>query len=149
MILKLSRRTLISSFLTLLFVSCKDSTNTNGRLNKQNDLKPIRLKIGKMADFKSPYTPLSIYRVAIIRVTENSQPSLKAISLLCTHQTCLVNFKSPTYECPCHGSIFDRDGTVLKGPAVKPLNWKKIEIEGDDIFLLPDSNVDKSWSLKI
>jgi Rieske Fe-S protein len=48
---------------------------------------------------------------------------LHAVSLRCTHLGCLVHFNAAerSWDCPCHGSRFAPDGTVLEGPAVEPL----------------------------
>ncbi|MFL6100347.1 MAG: FAD-dependent oxidoreductase, partial [Actinomycetales bacterium] len=48
---------------------------------------------------------------------------LRAVSATCTHLGCIVHFDDadPSWECPCHGSRFGIDGSVLEGPATRPL----------------------------
>ena len=49
-----------------------------------------------------------------------------ALSKVCTHLGCLVKKSSAGFDCPCHGSQFALDGTVVKGPAPQPLVWHKV-----------------------
>jgi glycine/D-amino acid oxidase-like deaminating enzyme len=41
----------------------------------------------------------------------------------CTHQGCVLRRDDAlgTWDCPCHGSRFDQDGSVIQGPASSPL----------------------------
>jgi glycine/D-amino acid oxidase-like deaminating enzyme/nitrite reductase/ring-hydroxylating ferredoxin subunit len=59
-------------------------------------------------------------RCAVYRSVEGE---LHALSARCTHRGCLVRFNDAecAWECPCHGSRFAVDGTVLQGPATRPL----------------------------
>ena len=56
-------------------------------------------------------------RLALLR----DEKGFNALSLICTHLGCTVTVTEDTLSCPCHGSLFDRRGMVLKGPADKPL----------------------------
>ena len=55
--------------------------------------------------------------------------SLVAVSPVCTHLGCQVNWNRAerSWDCPCHGSRFAPDGQVLHGPAVHRLERKPIE----------------------
>ncbi|MGW7352308.1 FAD-dependent oxidoreductase [Streptomyces sp. NPDC054784] len=59
-------------------------------------------------------------RCAVHRTAEGE---IRALSARCTHLGCLVRFNDAegAWECPCHGSRFDVDGSVLQGPATRPL----------------------------
>ncbi len=52
--------------------------------------------------------------------------ALFAVSSVCTHMKCKVHWNSveTSWDCPCHGSRFAPDGTVIEGPATEPLQRK-------------------------
>jgi len=62
-----------------------------------------------------------------------------ALNAVCTHLGCLTVWKpeSGVIACPCHGSTFQRDGSVISGPAPSPLPRLKMWM-GDDGNLMID-----------
>lgn len=66
-----------------------------------------------------------------IAVYKDAGGKLHARSPICTHLGCTVgwNNKDKTWDCPCHGSRFDKDGQVIHGPAERPL--PKVEVGND------------------
>ncbi|QKN18313.1 FAD-dependent oxidoreductase (plasmid) [Sinorhizobium meliloti WSM1022] len=58
-----------------------------------------------------------------IAVSRDVEGSLHAVSATCTHKGCTVTWNNAdgTWDCPCHGSICASDGSVIHGPARKPL----------------------------
>jgi len=63
----------------------------------------------------------AVYRVGIKLVAGYRDESgvLHEMSAKCGHLGCAVtwNASTSTWDCPCHGSIFDRHGEVVNGPA--------------------------------
>jgi nitrite reductase/ring-hydroxylating ferredoxin subunit len=53
-----------------------------------------------------------------------------AVSLVCTHLGCIVKPLAEGFECPCHGSRYDKEGGVTKGPAPRALPWLKVTSAG-------------------
>src|SRR5262245_8329982 len=54
-----------------------------------------------------------------------------AFSMICTHQQCLTDVRTNRFECPCHGSRFASDGSVINGPAERPLMRLAVTVNGD------------------
>lgn len=54
--------------------------------------------------------------------------TLQGLSAVCTHLACIVHWNNAerSWDCPCHGSRFDLDGSVIQGPAVRPLEQKDL-----------------------
>jgi Rieske Fe-S protein len=58
----------------------------------------------------------------------------------CSHLGCPIglNKDAKTFDCPCHGSRFHLDGTVLRGPAPVPLSdltWQKDPTDPNSIVV--------------
>jgi cytochrome b6-f complex iron-sulfur subunit len=64
-----------------------------------------------------------------------------AISTVCTHLGCIVKPSATGFECPCHGSKFAADGTVVKGPAPTALKWHKVTLAGETCTVDEDAVV--------
>jgi cytochrome b6-f complex iron-sulfur subunit len=55
-----------------------------------------------------------------------------AISSVCTHLGCVVaHSEGEGFACPCHGSRFSTDGSVVGGPAPAALSWLEIVLSPD------------------
>jgi glycine/D-amino acid oxidase-like deaminating enzyme/nitrite reductase/ring-hydroxylating ferredoxin subunit len=65
-------------------------------------------------------------RLAVYR---DDHQLLHAVSPVCTHLGCHVKFNhaEKTWDCPCHGSRFAADGTVIDGPAVVNLDYQLLD----------------------
>lgn len=61
---------------------------------------------------------------APVLIVRESVDSYYALSMLCTHAACFVDAPSQQgiMMCPCHGSEFNMQGQVLRGPALSPLH---------------------------
>ena len=58
-----------------------------------------------------------------------------AALLKCTHKGCELNVGGTSYSCPCHGSEFALDGSVINGPAEDDLTTYRTEIKNDIIYI--------------
>lgn len=54
----------------------------------------------------------------------NTSQGVLALYKVCTHLGCLYKWVTVTsrFECPCHGSKFERDGEFIEGPAPRSLD---------------------------
>ena len=76
----------------------------------------------------------SIYSNNII-IARNNSGNFIALSQVCTHQGCTVKFSGTNnnFPCPCHGSIFDANGSVSNGPATTTLKKYNTSLSGNTL----------------
>src|SRR5688572_28599032 len=62
-------------------------------------------------------------KVYVLAVKSGGGIEWVVLSAICTHLKCKIKFngEKDRFVCPCHGSEFTLDGTVLNKPAKKPL----------------------------
>jgi len=58
----------------------------------------------------------------------HTESGFSALSLICTHLGCTVEDNTEGFTCPCHGSRYDKGGSVTHGPAAKHLNALRVEV---------------------
>ncbi|HEY4129509.1 MAG TPA: Rieske 2Fe-2S domain-containing protein [Gemmatimonadaceae bacterium] len=49
-------------------------------------------------------------------VMRTGTTTFEAHSKICTHEGCETDVTNNRFECPCHGSRFNADGSVINGP---------------------------------
>jgi cytochrome b6-f complex iron-sulfur subunit len=68
---------------------------------------------------------------------------------ICTHLGCTVNAVNTGYSCPCHGSVYDRDGLNVAGPAPSPLLFYGLYVSPANELVVDTSrsitNPDDAW----
>lgn len=112
---------------------------------------PTTVKLGPVAEFPDGLKFLPDERLFVFR-TGNT---FHAISAVCTHLGCTARAEalpSPEsrqvggqalrlthrFQCPCHGSRYNGDGSNVSGPAPRPLPWYALSIASDDGQLVVD-----------
>jgi cytochrome b6-f complex iron-sulfur subunit len=73
----------------------------------------------------------------------HSERGFYALSAVCTHLGCLTVWKpdAEVIACPCHGSTFHRDGSVIAGPAPRALPWLKMWMSDDGDLMVDRSMI--------
>jgi nitrite reductase/ring-hydroxylating ferredoxin subunit len=77
---------------------------------------------GQGAVVRHGLRPVAVYR--------DEGGAMHHMSAICPHLKCVVawNASEQTWDCPCHGSRFNRRGHVINGPANRDL--AHLEVEG-------------------
>ena len=85
----------------------------------------VELEIDKVAELGTPGGMIAVQPKGMkpVRVMRLENQQFRAMSMKCTHLGCTVRWDNEEQQlrCPCHGSRFKDDGSVVKGPAKKGL----------------------------
>ncbi len=107
---------------------------------------PTLIKVGRPEDYPpGSVTFLEGPRLFLLR----EAAGFRALSAVCTHLRCTVGgfvppdaqWKETHARCPCHGSVFAKDGRVLQGPAPRPLDFYRVSLAPDGRLLVDTAAV--------
>ncbi len=104
----------------------RENVNVGRRFFQDHLARPDERSPGDLAPGEGGTVRLGARKVGAYR---DDTGVLQAVSVVCTHLGCAVawNAAETSWDCPCHGSRFHYDGTVLEGPAVKDLKNESLD----------------------
>lgn len=72
-----------------------------------------------------------------ILVFRTPSGELKALTAVCTHLNCTVQFRKDRSDvwCACHNGIYNLDGGNVSGPPPRPLTPLEVNVRGDKIVV--------------
>jgi Rieske Fe-S protein len=118
---------LFGSGAVLVCAGCLDSCS------KKSDPAPnVDFTLPENSALQNPGGSLAKNGVIIARI---STAEFTALSRACTHEGTAVNYQSSqqNFLCPNHLSKFDKNGSVLNGPASSPLRKYNTELTGTSL----------------
>lgn len=70
-------------------------------------------------------------------LVRTSAGELKALSAVCTHLDCIVQYRSDTKQiwCACHNGQYNLSGKNIGGPPPRPLEEFQVNTRGDDVVV--------------
>ncbi|HMK57176.1 MAG TPA: ubiquinol-cytochrome c reductase iron-sulfur subunit [Dissulfurispiraceae bacterium] len=76
--------------------------------------------------------------VRSVWIVRGSGLKIAAYSPICPHAGCYYNWNEALrqFECPCHGSVFKIDGSVVSGPSPRHLDTLPVRIENGALFVM-------------
>ena len=95
-----------------------------------------KMEVARLADLPDGSARNFAY-IGVPCAVINIQGDIRGFSRVCTHLQCAIDWAtcSRSFECPCHGAVFDANGKVVSGPAPKPLPRLKIAVENGKIYV--------------
>jgi cytochrome b6-f complex iron-sulfur subunit len=81
------------------------------------------------------------YRIWVTRTSDR----LFVIYAVCTHLGCTPDWKASEnkFKCPCHGSGYDSEGVNFEGPAPRPMDRAKVELDAEGQIVVDISTLYK------
>lgn len=127
-----------------VLANCTPTTSTAGILQvRLSDFPALQSEQGSVRLALNPFTdngPMGPYYPVLVNRGTGNQ--FFALVSRCTHQGCVVPpFDGNASVCPCHGSMFRIDGTVIPGsPAPTSLQRYPINFDGADLLCIEVPN---------
>lgn len=112
--------------------SCSPASYPIYRTEVSNKKVSIPLSLFEQASLQIVRPKDMYFDIAVQKKEDNTY---QALLLLCTHQDTQLDVTPKGYSCSLHGSRFDKNGNVIKGPAEKPLEHFKTFVENNNLII--------------
>lgn len=76
---------------------------------------------------------------------ETLNNKVRVQTAVCTHLGCTVHMVPTGYQCPCHGSTYDRHGLNTGGPAPRPLVYFHTYLGASGDIMVDKSKTTLDW----
>lgn len=96
------------------------------------------ISVGKTDEFDtSSYKKVTLADGSNIYVTRKSDGTYKALSTKCTHKGCDVLWVQgrKSFQCPCHGGVYNSEGTNVAGPPKSALSEYTTKVENNTVYI--------------
>ncbi len=103
----------------------------------QGEVDVTSVKVGKLSDIPKNSGQIVKFGSKPVILVRTSAGDLKALSAVCTHLECTVQFRpdAGVIWCACHNGKYDLNGRNISGPPPRPLEQYKVVQQGDEIFV--------------
>ncbi len=95
------------------------------------------VKVGKTDEFPPNSGKVFKFGNAPAILIRTDTGDFRALSAVCTHLGCTVQYVSDTkiIWCACHNGRYDLNGNVISGPPPKPLQTYKVIVQKNEVYV--------------
>jgi Rieske Fe-S protein len=104
----------------------------------ESDLEEGRpIKAAVRTTRRDAWTEMKGVELAAVWIQKKRDGSIAVLSSICPHLGCCVDYlpEGDSFNCPCHGSAFARDGRVLTGPSPRALDPLDARVENGKVLV--------------
>lgn len=93
------------------------------------------IRAGSLDEF--PVGSVTRIRDGRFYVSRLANNEIMALYWRCPHLGCTVPFDEGEnlFVCPCHGSVYEKTGNNIAGPAPRPMDYMGIEVRDGEVFV--------------
>lgn len=95
------------------------------------------VSVGKLEDLRVGEARLIQHGIKPFYVLRTDATRVIALSAVCTHMRCILNFdrERKGLLCPCHDGRFDLNGNVVSGPPQRALPGYEVQTRAGEVFV--------------
>jgi cytochrome b6-f complex iron-sulfur subunit len=105
--------------------------------DRSEDAAERMVRVGMLDDLRIGDARLVRHGVRPFYVIRTDASRVVALSAVCTHVRCILNYDRERHGlvCPCHDGRFDLAGNVVSGPPPRPLPVYEVSTRAGEVFV--------------